>query len=159
MAGPLVRLTSRIALTRPARWISSVVGWRLDPFLLRLSGGRLATTGVIPAAVLETTGARTGRVRRNAVICIRDGDRTVIAASHAGAATHPAWFHNLCADPQVVIAGRPVRAVLLDDEIEIRRWWRVADEVFPGFAAYRDEAAAHGRRIPLVELVDRPAEG
>jgi len=138
------------------RAVSRTIGWRLDPVLLRITGGRVATTLVFPTAVLETRGARTGARRRNAVITVADGDRTVIVASHAGAPRHPAWFHNLRADPDVLLGGRPMRASVVEDDDERRRIWVLADGVFPGYERYRRDAAATGRTIPLVVLEPPP---
>jgi deazaflavin-dependent oxidoreductase (nitroreductase family) len=81
-------------------WLSMRVVWKLDPFLLRLSGGRLGMGLVLPTALLETRGARTGR-RRNGVIYSHDGKRVTIIASKLGLPQHPAWFHNLCLHPDV----------------------------------------------------------
>ncbi len=123
--------------------------------LLRLSGGRVATTVVIPTAVVETRGARTGELRRNAVIYFHDGDRVIVAASHAGAARHPAWFHNLLADPEVTVNGIPMTASVVTDGREQRRLWSLADRVFPGYVTYRRDAMHAGRSIPLVALTSR----
>ncbi|HEU5149181.1 MAG TPA: nitroreductase/quinone reductase family protein [Iamia sp.] len=150
------RAYAAFATTRVARFLSRHVSWRLDPVLLRLTGGRLASTLVFPTAVLETRGARTGARRRNAVITVADGDRTLIVASNAGDPHHPAWFHNLRADPDVLLGGHPVRATVVTDEAERDRLWALADAVFPAFARYRADAAATGRTIPVVVLERRP---
>ena len=76
-------------------WISRALAWRLDPILMRLSGGRLRFGLLLPTALLETRGARTGALRRNGVIYFHDGDRVVIVASKLGLPQHPAWFHNV----------------------------------------------------------------
>jgi len=148
----VTRIMSRLALTRGARLISRRIGWRLDPILLRLTGGRLSTTVVIPTGVLETRGRHCGHRRRNAVIYVPDGDGVVIAASNAGAACHPDWFHNLSAAPEVTFNGIPMVAAAIGDPTEQARLWPLADRVFPGFAAYRREAAEAGRSIPLIRL-------
>jgi len=148
---------SWFGVNRAARVVSRRLGWKLDPVLLRLTGNRLATTLVIPTAVLETRGARTGKRRRNAVIYFRDGDRAVIAASNAGAGRHPDWFRNVLADPHVTFGGAPMLANVVEDRVEARRLWTLADSVFPALATYRREAAAAGREIPLISLT--PIEG
>jgi len=155
--GAFKRWYAAFATTRVARFISRHVSWRLDPVLLRLTGGRLASTLVFPTAVLETQGARSGARRRNAVITVADGDRTVIVASNAGDPHHPAWFHNLRAHPDVLLGGRPVQATVVDDEAERDRLWALADAVFPAFHRYRIDASAVGRTIPLVTLSERPS--
>lgn len=109
----------------------------------------------LPTALLETRGAKTGALRCNAVIYFHDSDRVTIIASKAGAANHPAWFHNLRANPDVVFGGVPMRATVVRDEAERRRLWTLADRVFPPFAAYRREAAKANRKIPIVRLTVR----
>ena len=136
-------------------WLSRKIGWRLDPVLLRLSGGRLATGLVIPTALLETRGARTGRLRRNGVIYFHDGERVTIVASKLGMPEHPAWFHNLRANPDVRLGGRPFRAEVVEDDVERARLWELADRVFPAYAAYRQRAGRAGRTIPIVQLIPR----
>lgn len=150
--GRATRLLSRLSTTKPGRWLSRRVAWRLDPVLLRLTRGRVSSTVVVPAAVLETRGARTGATRRNAVIYFHDGERVVISASNAGSARHPDWFHNLVAHPDVAFGGVPMRAEVVGDEAERERLWSLADRVFPGFSTFRAEAERSGRSIPLVVL-------
>jgi deazaflavin-dependent oxidoreductase (nitroreductase family) len=134
-------------------WISRHVGWKLDPHLMRLTGGRLGAGLMLPTAVLETTGARTGRARRNVVIYFHDGDRVTVVASKLGAPEHPAWFHNARAHPDVRFGGRPWRAEVIDDDHERARLWALADRVFPPYAGYRRRAARTGRVIPILQLV------
>ena len=148
----MTRVMSWLATTRPAQFVSRHLGWKLDPILLRLTGNRVATTVVIPTAVIETRGARSGKHRRNAVIYFHDGDRAVIAASNAGAPHHPDWYYNVLADPQVSLGGTPMRARVIEDRNERERLWSLADRVFPAFAVYRRNAEMTGRTIPLVAL-------
>lgn len=153
--GPLYRAWARLSATRPMQWIQKHIGWTVDPLLMRLSGGRLGVSLVIPTALLETRGARTGRLRRNVVIYFHDGDRVTIMASKMGEPAHPAWFHNVKKNPDVSFGGRPHRAEVVEDESERDRLWELADRVFPPYATYRDRAARAGRVIPLVQLIPR----
>jgi deazaflavin-dependent oxidoreductase (nitroreductase family) len=141
--------------TRLGRFLTIHVVWKLDPPLMRATGGRLGFDLMIPTALLETRGARSGRLRRNAVIYFHDGERVTIVASKLGFPSHPAWFHNLRANPDVRLGGVPMRASLVEDEAERRRLWALADRVFAPYAAYRREAAEAGREIPIVQLVPR----
>jgi len=150
------RSYSRMAATRPAKWVSRHLNWKLDPWLLRVTGGRFASTLVFPTALLETRGARSGQLRRNPVIYFHDGDRITIVASNAGDEHHPAWFHNLVADPEVVLGGEPMQAVVVVDESECERLWALADRVFPAFGRYRADASRVHRTIPIVQLAPRP---
>lgn len=152
--GPVYRAFARFTASRLGFWLSRTIGWRLDPHLLRATGGRLGTGLFIPTALLETTGARSGKPRRNGVIYFHDGERPTIVASKAGAPEHPAWFHNARANPEVKLNGRPYRAEVVSDEAECDRLWRLADQVFPPFDSYRRNAARAGREIPILRLTE-----
>ena len=93
--------------------------------------------------------------RRKAIIYFHDGDRVIIAASHAGAPAHPAWYYNLRAHPDVIFGGIPMRASVVDSEAERERLWRLADRVLPAYARYRKEAAKANRTIPIIQLTPR----
>jgi deazaflavin-dependent oxidoreductase (nitroreductase family) len=149
--GRFRRFYAALTQTRQLLFFSRHVMWKLDPVLLRLSRGRVAGPMIFPAAVLETRGARTGQRRRNAVIYWNDGDRYIIAASQAGAAHNPAWYHNLLANPDVLFGGVPMRATPVGDD-DRERLWTLGDRVFPSYAAYREMAAAAGRVVPLIQL-------
>jgi len=151
-AGVVACVYAALATTRLARFVSRHVSWKLDPMLLRATGGRLATTLVFPTAVLETTGAKSGARRQNAIIYFHDGDRVTIIASNAGSARHPSWYHNLRARRDVVFGGSAMRATVVEDETERKRLWELADRVFPAFATYRRDAAQVNRSIPIVQL-------
>jgi len=153
--GLFARAYAALAATRPSRFISRYVSWKLDPLLLRATRGRFATTLVFPTAVLETVGAKSGARRRNAVIYFHDGERATIVASNAGSPQHPSWYHNLRAHPDVIFGGVAMRATVVNDEAERNRLWQLADNVFPAFAIYRRDAAKVNRRIPLVQLTPR----
>lgn len=153
--GPFSRAYAAFSSTRLGRFISAKVVWTIDPYLLRATRGRVGMGLVLPTALLETRGARSGAVRRNAVIYFHDQDRVTIVASKAGAARHPAWFHNLRAHPDVTFGGIPMRASVVSDEAERQRLWALADCVFAPYATYRREAAQANRTIPIVQLVAR----
>jgi deazaflavin-dependent oxidoreductase (nitroreductase family) len=149
------RAYAALANTRLGRFMSVHLVWKLDPYLMRATGGRLGMGLVMPTALLETRGAKSGAVRRNAVIYFHDGDRVTIVASKLGHEKHPAWFHNLRAHPEVTFGGIPMRATVIGDEAERQRLWTLADRVFAPYAAYRREAAKANRTIPIVQLADR----
>ena len=152
--GAVFRAYARLfGTTRPAMWFARKVLWTLDPRLLHATGGRLSLAVGLPRALLDTRGARTGQVRRHAVIYFHDGERVTIVASKFGVPEHPAWFHNARANPDVVFGGEPYCAHVVQDESERARLWELADRVFPPFATYRERAASVGRAIPILQLV------
>ncbi len=60
-----------------------------------------------PAALITTTGRRTGEQRITPTLNLRDGDRVVLPPSFGGPAAHPGWYRNLKADSRR--APRPHR--------------------------------------------------
>ncbi|MDX6601092.1 MAG: hypothetical protein QOF13_294 [Solirubrobacterales bacterium] len=153
--GLFSRMYAALANTRLGRFMSVHVVWKVDPYLMRATGGRLGMGLVMPTALLETRGAKSGAVRRNVVIYFHDGDRVTIVASKLGFASHPAWFHNLLANSDVTFGGIPMQATVVRDEVECRRLWTLADRVFAPYAAYRRKASKVNRTIPIVQLTER----
>jgi deazaflavin-dependent oxidoreductase (nitroreductase family) len=147
------RAYAALANTRLGRFMSAHVVWKLDPYLMRATRGRIGMGLTMPTALLETRGAKSGAVRRNVVIYFHDGDRVTIVASKLGLEKHPAWFHNLQANPDVTFGGIAMRATVVSDEAERQRLWTLADRVFAPYAAYRREAAKANRTIPIVQLL------
>ena len=153
--GPFYRAMARLSVTRVGAWLAVNVAWKIDPYLLRVTRGRFSTAAPLATGLLETRGARTGLPRRNATLYFHDDDRVTIVASLRGGPKDPDWYHNLRAHPEVIFAGLPLRAVVVEDEDERRRLWALADKVYPQYAGFRREATKAGREIPIVQLVAR----
>jgi len=62
--------------------------------------GRLANSSIL---LLTTIGAKSGQPRTTPLGYGKDGDRIVVVAANAGAPTHPDWYFNLVAHPEVTI--------------------------------------------------------
>jgi deazaflavin-dependent oxidoreductase (nitroreductase family) len=105
-----------------------------------------------PLLLLTTTGAKSGIARTTPLVHTRDGDRVVIIASKGGAPSHPDWFRNLSANPQVEVElpGErfPARARIADGE-ERDRLYRAQAELMPNFDEYANKT---DRVIPVVVL-------
>ncbi len=112
-------------------------------------------TGVFagaPVLLLTTTGARSGRKHTTPLVYQQDGDRIVVFGSKGGAPTHPAWYHNLVANPVVTVElpGETFEAKAATVEgPERERIWSAQKEIMPGFAEYE---AKTDRQIPVVVL-------
>ena len=105
-----------------------------------------------PVLLLHTTGARSGAERVNPMMYLELDGRRYVFASKAGADTHPDWYHNLAANPEVTVeAGadsyRAVAVAVTGDERD--RVYAEQASRYPGFAEY---AAKTTRVIPVVEL-------
>jgi deazaflavin-dependent oxidoreductase (nitroreductase family) len=105
-----------------------------------------------PMVLLHTIGARSGEERVNPLVYQADGDRIAIFGSKAGAPTHPAWYHNLLANPDVTVElgpdTVPMRARVAEPD-ERERIWSRQKEIMPGFADYEANTT---RVIPVVIL-------
>lgn len=133
---------------------------KLHVALYRRSGGRAG--GHIPGwpeariLLLDHTGARSGAKRTSPVMYLEDGNAIVVMASKAGQPTHPAWFHNLMANPETTIQAGPevreVRARVATGAERDRLWSRFV-AMYPGSEFYRRNA--RGREIPIVVLEPR----
>jgi len=108
-----------------------------------------------PLLLLHTTGAKSGDGRVNPLAYRQQSDAWVVFGSYAGAPKHPAWFHNLVADPDATIevgtATVAVRARVMEGD-ERRRIWDAQKRDVPTFADYEAKA---GREIPVVALERR----
>jgi len=128
-------------------------------FLYRRTGGRIGHD--IPGVqgrmlLLDHVGAKSGTKRTAPLLYVPDGENVVIVASKGGFPKHPAWFHNLMANPDttVQVGGerRAVRARVATPE-ERERLWPEAVRMYHGYEDY--QARSKGREIPLVVLEPR----
>jgi len=102
--------------------------------------------------------SKSGLPRQTPLLFASDGDDILLLASNAGSARHPAWYHNLRANPQVeVIApgGRSGRYVAREaDGPERERLWEIAADLYAGYDVYQGRAG--DRRIPVMVLSPAP---
>jgi deazaflavin-dependent oxidoreductase (nitroreductase family) len=129
----------------------------IDRRLMPLTRGRLSTGLGQPVVLLHVRGARTGSERTVPLLATKTGDIVLLVASKAGDAKHPAWYHNLRANPdvEVTIDGRrrPMRAEIAPDGEERDRLWRIVCDNYSGYATYQRRAGS--RVIPVVALKPR----
>jgi deazaflavin-dependent oxidoreductase (nitroreductase family) len=126
--------------------------------LYKATGGRVGHTfpGFPTMLLLDHVGARSGRRRTAPLLYVTDGDDLVIVASKGGFPKHPAWFHNLKANPDTTVQvgreKRKVRARVATEE-ERARLWPKAVESYKGYRDYQERSK--GRTIPMVILERR----
>jgi len=118
----------------------------------RANGGKVAQFAGADVVLLHHTGAKSGAERVTPLVARLDGDDILVFGSYAGAPSHPAWFHNLVANPSArVELGTDtvdVWARVAEGEEHQRLWERQKEEM-PGFAEYE---AKTDRTIPVVVL-------
>jgi deazaflavin-dependent oxidoreductase (nitroreductase family) len=105
--------------------------------------------------LLDHVGARSAKRRTSPLVYGVDGANLVLIASKGGFPKHPAWFHNLRANPdttvQVGSERRAVRARVAEGE-ERTRLWALMVSVYGGYEDYRRRTE---REIPVVVLEPR----
>lgn len=134
------RLLRRLGPTRPFVALYRRLGPRMDPWLLRTTGGLSATKLYgFPLLLLVAKGAKTGKSRTSPLVYVRDGDDFLVVGTNFGTEHHPAWTANLAKHPAAQIAiGKdtlPVHAEQVGDAT-FERIWPQFTAVYPGYDVY-----------------------
>ena len=105
-----------------------------------------------PLLLLTTTGAKSGQPRVAPLAYTTDNGRWVVIASKGGAPTHPDWFHNLRANPEVTVEvgteSFTARATIPEGAERKRLFEQMAAQM-PNFAEYQRNTT---RQIPVIVL-------
>ena len=150
---PVQRATRWLAKTRFGSWMALNVANKVDPYLMRASRGLLKMPSGAPTVLLTHTGAKSGKRRTTPLLYFTEGGNVIVIASQTGKAKHPAWFHNITANPEVELwsggRGGVYRAREAEGE-ERSEMWRLATQLYPGYDDYQRRADVASRRIPVV---------
>jgi deazaflavin-dependent oxidoreductase (nitroreductase family) len=153
---PIDKILQAFAQTRLGGKLFITVFPEIDRRLMPLTRGRISTGLGQPVVLLHVRGAKSGAERTVPLLATKQGDLVVLIASKAGAAQHPAWFHNVKANPDVEVTLRnervPMRATIADGE-ERERLWAMAVDNYSGYQRYQTRAG--DRTIPVVALRPR----
>jgi deazaflavin-dependent oxidoreductase (nitroreductase family) len=106
----------------------------------------------VPTLLLTTRGRRSGEPRTTPLIYGRAGERYLVVASRGGAPTHPDWYQNLAADPEVqvqVMADRFKARARTASVAEKPALWKTMTSIWPPYDEYQ---ARTTREIPVVIL-------
>lgn len=149
----------RIASSRlGARFFSHTLH-HLDRAFMRLSGGRSSLTVLLaglPVLTVTTTGARSGESRSVLLVGVPDQERIILIASNWGRPHHPAWYHNLRANPEITLtySGVAERYVARQVEgVERDTCWNRAIQLYAGYEDYMRRTG--GRQIPIFLLTPK----
>lgn len=119
----------------------------------RAHGGRVGGYHAsMQLLLLTTTGARTGQRRAVPLTYLPDGDRYIVTAGNAGSDRHPAWYHNVAANPDVTVEVETevFKAVaIIADETERGALYELFAATYPQLHGYQGQTI---RQIPLVIL-------
>ena len=152
----LDRAMSRFAQSRLGGLLFITVFPAIDKRLMPLTRGRLKIGMRQPVLLLHARGAKSGQPRTVPLLYTPRGDEFVLVASKAGAATHPSWYHNLKAHPEVEVEVDGERLAVSAREAagaERDELWRMVNDNYDGYEAYQRRAS--GRQIPVIVLSPR----
>ena len=102
--------------------------------------------------LLHTTGAKSAKERVNPLATFEDDDRLVVVASKGGAPSHPDWYFNVVANPDVEVeyGTETFKArASITEEPERTRLYEIMETKMASFTDYKQKA---GRVIPVVTL-------
>jgi deazaflavin-dependent oxidoreductase (nitroreductase family) len=130
------------SVTPAGRWIAKTITSKIDPFVYKVSGGRFTSSGplTIPQLTLTTVGRKSGKERTVQLGYHPDGEDVLIVASNFGGTNHPAWSHNLDANPEckVRLGAEQKNAVAsrLTDSEKATLWHQI-ERTIPQMKSYK----------------------
>lgn len=136
-------------------YIPSTLEWVRDQIeVYERTGGREANTlrdTGIPVIIVTMRGAKSGAVRKIALMRVEHGGAYALVASRGGAPTNPDWYRNLVEHPdEVLVQDGPAPFAVRVREVhgdEYDQWWERSVAVFPTYDEYK---AKTSRRIPVL---------
>ena len=111
----------------------------------------------MPVIVLTTVGAKSGKLRKNALMRVEHDGEYAVVASLGGSPTHPVWYYNVVANPHVELQDGASRRDYTAREVtgaEKALWWERAVAAYPDYAAYQRRTE---REIPVFVLTPTSA--
>ncbi|PWD52552.1 nitroreductase family deazaflavin-dependent oxidoreductase [Serinibacter arcticus] len=137
-----------------AEYAPSTSDWaREQAELIESSGGTQGTElHGRPVIVLTTLGAKSGKLRKTALMRVEHEGVYAVVASLGGAPKHPQWYFNIVAEPRVELQDGPDKHDYVAREItgeEKATWWERSVAAFPPYADYQVKTE---REIPVFLL-------
>ena len=161
-ANPVQRAVRRVAASGRGAWLFVRLARHADARVYDLTKGRHTLSSLIsaiPTVQLTTTGARSGRRRTTTLLGLPTEGGIAVIASNFGQRRHPAWFHNLRANPEceVTVEGetRRCRAVEVTGERR-ERIWAQGLEMYPGWSQYEQRMPHRRIAVFVLEPLDPP---
>ena len=106
----------------------------------------------MPIIVLTTVGAKSGKLRKTALMRVEHEGTYAVVASLGGAPRHPVWYYNIKAEPHVEVQDVGMHGDYLAREVvgdERALWWQRAVAAYPDYANYQEKTT---RQIPVFVL-------
>lgn len=155
--GWYVDLQRRLGRSARVAKIAAAVLPPLDRIVHRLSGGRWhLLENVMPTLVLTTTGRRSGQPRRQPLAYVPHGRGWAVVGTNFGQDHHPAWTHNLLAEPHAVVEVDGARHAVvgrLAQGDEYTELWERFVTMWPPYTTYLERT----ERRPRLFVLERAA--
>ena len=122
-------------------------------------GAKSSSIGGRPVVILTSVGAKTGKLRKTALMRVEHDGVYAAVGSKGGSAKHPRWYFNLLANPEVELQDGDVKRDYRARKVEGREkatWWARAVKAYPGYASYQQRTA---REIPVFVLEPTAGDG
>lgn len=118
-------------------------------------GAEASDLNGIPVVIVTARGRKSGKLRKTPLMRVEHNGSYAAVASQGGAPTHPVWYWNLKANPEIEVrdkdrVGRYTARELSGQERD--RWWQRAVTVFPEYRRYQENT---DRTIPVFVLEPR----
>src|SRR6478752_7384522 len=132
----------RISMPLEGQYLPSTSDWaRRQAEAYEASGGaQSAELRGKPVIVLTTVGAKTGALRKTALMRVEHDGKYAVVASKGGAPEHPAWGENMRRHPHVELQDGAVKRDYIARELagdERVEWWERAAAVWPDYDDYQ----------------------
>ena len=121
------------------------------------NGADANTLRGMPIILLTSVGAKSGKLRKTALMRVEHEGEYAVVASLGGAPKHPVWYFNLKAQPHVELQDGAEKHDYLGRELEgaeREQWWERAVAAYPPYADYQEKTE---RLIPVFVLERKPA--
>ena len=105
-----------------------------------------------PIVLLTVRGAKSGKLRYTPVMRVEHDGSYAVVASKGGAPEHPTWYHNIKANPEIVLQDATVTKDYVAREVdgaERAEWWERAVAAYPSYAESQEKT---DRQIPVFVL-------
>ena len=156
--GPVKRGAMRIGISKPGTWWVKKVSPKVDPALTRMTKGRVSSIPMLPILLLHHVGAKSGQPRVSPLVYFTEGHDVVLIASNYGGKKHPAWFHNVKANPEVTLEARGRKGRYRARVAEGPERERLFEQAKKNSIAYARYESITDREIPVVALTPLDAD-
>ena len=156
-----VRLLHRFFALRPVSALLSRILQPADEIVLFLTRGKHTIAElVLPTIIVETIGARSGERRVHPLGGFLDGDKYILVGTNFGGKNHPAWVHNLRANPRCAIHMRGNAENYIAREVEGQereKYRQLALSYYHAYETYEQRAAPRRISVWVLEPVVLPS--